>query len=286
MCKWLNKTCLISDNPWSLLLEETQFWESIDKHGYYQSPYLSFEVYKNKYNLTLKNRAPAYLSIDFWSDQASALTKKRLYVLRTGRGRFVIFSLDRFAKPYLDLSVSNAMPIKAKDVDGFDHLTRSFKDHYQEDTNLELLRMMGIYDELVNQVCGRSSFLIGPRGHRYSSFKLHMIDKEQAEPVPFNYDGQEELDYTIWTEDSVFVFEAKQLQSTSRGLDIGWHKLVFPTYRFVGLKGLNIFPVYYLRRNHAAYLFVFDKLHFYNDGLVLNDIANHVPKHVFRVDLA
>jgi hypothetical protein len=48
------------------------------------------------------------------------------------------------------------------------------------------------------------------------------------EPVFFDYSGQEDLDYTIWTEDSVLVFEAKQFISSSGGLDIGWHKLAFP----------------------------------------------------------
>lgn len=46
------------------------------------------------------------------------------------------------------------------------------------------------------------------------------------EAVFFDYNGQEDLDYTIWTEDSVLVFEA--VISSSGGLDIGWHKLAFP----------------------------------------------------------
>jgi hypothetical protein len=51
----------------------------------------------------LKSRAPAYLSIDFWSGQSKELIKNKLYVLRRGKGRFVIFSDERFPKPYLEL---------------------------------------------------------------------------------------------------------------------------------------------------------------------------------------
>jgi hypothetical protein len=273
------------DEPWQKLLQENEFWQSIDSSGYYESPYSSFELYKKRYDLSLKNKAPFYLSIDFWSSQSKTLTSKRLYVMRTGRGRFVILSLDRFAKPYLELMIDNAKQIATSPVERFDHLKRSFREHCQEDTNLEQLRMLGVYDELVSRVCGTDKYLIGPRGNRASSLKMLMRDKERAEPVVFGYEGQEELDYTIWTDDVVFVFEAKQQHSNVGGLDIGWHKLALPSYRFSKYGGLNIVPVYYLRRNHAVYLFVFPKLHFKNDGIVMNDTRQQVPQWIFRVDI-
>jgi hypothetical protein len=273
------------DEPWQKLLEENEFWQTIDNSGYYESPYPSFESYKKRYGLNLNNKAPFYLSIDFWSSQPKTLTSKRLYVMRTGRGRFVILSLDRFAKPYLELIVDNAKQIAPSPVARFDHLKRSFREHYQEDTNLEQLRMLGVYDEIVSRVGGTDKYLIGPRGNRASSFKMLMRDKERTEPVGFGYEGQEELDYTIWTDDVVFVFEAKQQQSSVGGLDIGWHKLALPSYRFSKYEGLNIVPVYYLRRNHVVYLFVFPKLHFRNDAVVMNDTRQQVPQWIFRVDI-
>jgi hypothetical protein len=41
------------------------------------------------------------------------------------------------------------------------------------------------------------------------------------------YKGQAELDYTLWTRDSVLLLEAKQVKKgdPKYHLDIGWHKL-------------------------------------------------------------
>ena len=102
----------------------------------------------------------------------------------------------------------------------------------------------------------------------------------------FDYNGHEDLDYTIWTEDSVLVFEAKQFISASGGLDIGWHKLAFPCYRFYDYKGLNIIPIYYLRQQHSIYLFVFPRMEFYNGGILVNDITKYTPTKVLRIDFA
>ena len=106
------------------------------------------------------------------------------------------------------------------------------------------------------------------------------------EPVFFDYNGQEELDYTIWTKDSVFVFEAKQFISSNGGLDIGWHKLAFPCHRFYDYKGLNIVPIYYLRQRNFVYLFIFPKMDFYNDGILLNDVTKFTPTKIFRINVA
>jgi hypothetical protein len=89
---------LASDNPWQKLIAAPEFQDAIDKNGYYESS-LSFQPFVQKYELTLKSRAPAYLSIDFWSGQSKVLIKNKLYVLCRGMGRFVIFSEERFTKP-------------------------------------------------------------------------------------------------------------------------------------------------------------------------------------------
>jgi hypothetical protein len=86
---------LVADNPWQKLIQEQEFQAAIDKHGYYQSN-LSFQPYVRKYHLELRNRVPAYLSIDFWSGQSHVLQENKLYVIRIGRGRFVIFYEERF----------------------------------------------------------------------------------------------------------------------------------------------------------------------------------------------
>ena len=57
----------------------------------------------------MKSRAPAYLSIDFWSGQSKELIKNKLYVPSRGKGRFVIFSEKRFTKPYLELQIDETV---------------------------------------------------------------------------------------------------------------------------------------------------------------------------------
>jgi hypothetical protein len=280
---------LASDNPWQKLIGEPEFRNAIDNKGYYESN-LSFQPFVKKYELTLKSRPPAYLSIDFWSGQSKVLTKNKLYVLRTGKGRFVIFSEERFPKPYLELRRDDSVTdIDFELPENYEHLRKAFRNHYQEATNLEYLRFIGVYDKLIEELFEKSNrhYFIGPRGNRNSDFRLYLIDKMKPnEPVLFEYSGQEDLDYTIWTEDSVLVFEAKQFISSSGGLDIGWHKLAFPCYRFYDFEGLNIIPIYYLRQQHSIYLFIFSRMEFYNGGVLLNDISKYTPVKVFRINVA
>lgn len=187
--------------------------------------------------------------------------------------------------PYLDLNIDEAKQLVARDIPGYSHLKASFKDHYQEDVNLEQLRLTGVYDQLVSNVCGTDTYHIGPRGGRRSEFKIYFKDKENlANPVILDYQGQEELDYTIWTEDSVLVFEAKQRRTG--GLDIGWHKLALPCYRFCNFDGLKVVPVYYLRRGGTAYLVVFNPINFQKDGILLNDVASFSRYKVFKANLS
>jgi hypothetical protein len=264
---------LASDNPWQKLIAAPEFQDAIDNNGYYESN-LSFQPFVKKYELTLKSRAPAYLSIDFWSGQSKQLIKNKLYVLRRGKGRFVIFSEKRLTKPYLELQIDETViDIDFEPPENYEYLRKAFKNHYQEATNLEYLRFIGVYDKLIEQLYSISNkrYFIGPHGNRNSNFRLYFVDKMKPnEPVFFDYSGHEDLDYTIWTEDSVLVFEAKQFISSSGGLDIGWHKLAFPCYRFYDYKGLNIIPIYYLCQQHTIYLFVFPRMEFYNSGILLN----------------
>jgi hypothetical protein len=279
---------LAADNPWQKLIEEQEFQDAIHKNGYYQSN-LSFQPFVRKYQLTLKNRAPAYLSIDFWSGQSHVLTKNKLYVIRIGKGRFVIFHEDRFSRPYLELQKNGTtIDLHFTIPENYEHLKKAFKIHYQEATNLEYLRFLGLYDQLMEHLFNtKISYFIGPRGNRNSSFRLYFSDRMKPnEPVFFDYNGQEELDYTIWTKDSVFVFEAKQFISSNGGLDIGWYKLAFPCHRFYDYKGLNIVPIYYLRQRDFVYLFIFPKMDFYNDGILLNDVTKFTPTKIFRINVA
>lgn len=287
---------MASDDPWHKLVNEAEFNESLKTLGYYVSP-ISFQPFVRKFDLSLRSRAPSYLSIDFWSGQSKTLTQRRCYVIRTGKGKFVIFNEDRFAKPYLDLNLNDVSEkIPWQNVDGYPHLQNAFRKHYHEDSNLEHLRLLGVYDEVVHRLFGNRIYRIGPRGNRNSRFKLYFKDKASDSYAEFMYDGQEEMDYSIWTEDVVLVFEAKQFQrqvkrpgydiiSNKYGTDIGWHKLAYPCFRFHDYIGLNVFPVYYLRIDMTIYIFVFNKIEFEPDGIMLNELRYFKPFRSFKVEL-
>lgn len=285
---------MTAGDPWQKLVNEEEFQNSIDKQGYYASQ-LSFQPFLKKYNLSVKGRAPTYLSRDFWSGQSKTLIQKRCYVIRTGKGRFVIFNEDRFPKPYLDLNLNDVKEeILTGQIYGYVHMKKAFQNHYHEDANLEHLRLVGGFDELLSRLLGTREYRIGPRGNRSSKFKLYFFSNDSASRIQFDYDGQEEMDYTIWTEDSVLVFEAKQFrrkssnhlqtqESSKLGTDIGWHKLAYPCYRFHDYSGLNVYPVYYLRIDNVIYVFVFEKMKFESDGILLNDSKHYRPLRSFKI---
>lgn len=274
-----------SDNAWEKLIVDNEFKKSIDTNGYFHWK-SSFQDYIKKYNLNLRGNAPDYLSINFWSEQPSILINNGLYVIRLGAGSFAIFKEERFRKPYLDLKIDNAKDIPIQQISSHSHLQDAFNEHYNEDANLEHLRILGVYEEILDEVCGTKDYRVGPRGSKKSIFKIYFKDRlNQDNPISFDYEGQEELDYSIWTEKEVLVFEAKQNKNNSGGLDVGWHKLAFTSQRFLKIEDLSVIPVYYLRQNQIVYLFVFPKMPSFRDGIILNDESQFSQYKSFKVVL-
>ena len=101
------------------------------------------------------------------------------------------------------------------------------------------------------------------------------------------YTGQAELDYTIWTRNSVFLFEAKQIKqgSIEYYLDIGWHKFAYAGVMFLNYQNLDVYSVYFLRLGRRVFLFVFPHLAFYKEGIVLNDNKHMTPEKIFSITL-
>ena len=272
-----------SDDPWEKLIEDNEFKKSIDTNGYFHWR-SSFQDYIKKYNLNLRGNAPDYLSINFWSEQPKTLTNNGFYVIRLGAGSFSIFKEDRFRKPYLDLKIDNVKEILIKKITSHIHLQDAFNEHYNEDANLEHLQILGVYEEILDEICRTKDYRVGPRGGKKSVFKIYFKDQlDNDNPISFDYEGQEELDYTIWTEKEVLVFEAKQNKNNSGGLDVGWHKLAFTSQRFLKIEGLSVIPVYYLRQNQSIYLFVFPKMPSFRYGIILNDESQFSEYKVFKV---
>lgn len=274
-----------SDDPWEKLIVDNEFKKSIDTNGYFHWN-SSFQDYIKKYNLNLRGNAPDYLSINFWSEQPRTLINNGFYVIRLGAENFAIFKEERFRRPYLDLKIDNAKEIPIKQISSHSHLQNAFNEHYNEDANLEHLRILGVYEEILDEVCGTKDYRVGPRGSKKSIFKIYFKDQlNQDNPTSFDYEGQEELDYSIWTEKEALVFEAKQNKSNSGGLDVGWHKLAFTSQRFLKIEDLSVIPVYYLRQNQIIYLFAFPKMPSFRDGIILNDESQFNKYKSFKVVL-
>lgn len=212
----------------------------------------SFQDFKAEYSIDAQQKAPFYLSLDFWRLQRPELLQNKWYVIRTGRGSFGIFSEDQYPKPYLELNADDAEEITCKPNATYRHLRYAFKNldwrlKAAENTLLELARFYGVYEVLTEYLDGTSDYQVGPRGGMTQKFDLHFKRRDDS-LTRFGYNGQVELDYTLWTESRVLVFEAKSI--SRGGLDVGWHKLAYPAHRFYNQTisdGLRISPVYFLR---------------------------------------
>ena len=268
------------------------FRESIEKQGYYYWNG-TFPEFKEKHGLKAPRSTPEYLSIDFWSRQRKELTQNGWYILRVGEGSFAIFSEIEFPRPYTQLDIGSALSLESTRSPDFPHLNDAFKFMMKkkasaEDSILELLRFHGVYGSLVNTLSDSSDYYVGPRGNFRSSFNAS-LRRKNGEIVGFHYDGQIELDYSLWSEDKVLLVEAKSRQRG--GLDVGWHKLAFPTQHFKMMAqehGVDVIPVYLLRKysrvQDHVYFFVFSPIAYHN-RLILNDRDVMEPERVFSVDL-
>jgi hypothetical protein len=276
---------------WETILDVIQ--PSIAKQGFYHCD-RSFRAFAREHQIPTPRQTPFYLSLDFWSQQRSELVENNLYVIRLGRGTFVIFSLDAFPRPYLTLDTENPRDITFPLTKSFRHLRTSFRNldyryNSAENTLLELARFYDLYAHVVNVFEPSTAYQIGPRGGMTQQFDVFMQHTNGA-LYRFIYNGQVELDYTVWTESRVFVFEAKSL--TRRGFDIGWHKLAFPSQRFLSQVRQNeliVNPVYFLRTEDASepviLVYVFDDLQFHENGIILNQSDHWDPVTILRINL-
>lgn len=266
---------------------------SIEAEGFYYWN-KSFQEFKQEFKIDAPQRAPSYLSLDFWSLQRTELIENNLYVIRLGQGNFALFSLEEFPRPYLELEISNATELSIEPESSFQHLQKSFTTldynlKSAENTLLELARYYSVYTYLTNVFEDTNDYQIGPRGLMTQKFDIY-FKREKGNYERLVYNGQVELDYTVWTENRVFVFEAKSINRG--GLDIGWHKMAYPSHRFISQAindGLKINPVYFLRTvdtgENVIVLFVFDDMKFHNKGIILNQKDHWHPICVFRVNL-
>jgi len=280
-------------SEWEDLLQKTintaEFLSEINAKGFWKCDD-SVIKYAKKNGVKLDSNAPNYVSLDFWSKQSEILKNNDYYILRSGGGTFVILDKKQFPNAYLDLSISDYTEMETKKDPEFPELYKAFRKEpgdksKQENSALEHPRALGCYDKLIEGLFGNVKWYIGPRGGKTSKFKVYGKKSNGEIIFLFDYYGQEELDYTIWTKDCILLFEAKVVEDENEGLDIGWHKMAYPASRFSKIDNYTTKPIYFLKCKNTIHLFVFPKFPFYNDGIIINDKKNQIPEKIFRIDL-
>ena len=280
-------------SEWEDLLQKTintaEFLSEINTKGFWKCDD-SVIKYAKKNGVKLDSNAPNYVSLDFWSKQSEILKDNDYYILRSGGGTFVILDKKQFPNAYLDLSISDYTEMETKEDPEFPELYKAFRKEpgdksKQENSALEHPRALGCYDLLIKELFGNVRWYVGPRGGKTSKFKVYGKKSNGEIIFLFDYSGQEELDYTIWTKDSILLFEAKVMMD-GEGLDIGWHKMAYPASRFSKIDNYTTKPIYFLKCKNTIHLFVFPKFPFYNDGIIINDKKNQIPEKIFRIDLS
>ena len=279
-------------SEWEDLLQKTintaEFLSEINAKGFWKCDD-SVIKYAKKNGVKLDSNAPNYVSLDFWSKQSEILKDNDYYILRSGGGTFVILDKKQFPNAYLDLSISDYTEMETEKDPEFPELYKAFRKEpgdksKQENSALEHPRALGCYDLLIKELFGNVRWYVGPRGGKTSKFKVYGKKSNGEITFLFDYSGQEELDYTIWTKDSILLFEAKVMMD-GEGLDIGWHKMAYPASRFSKIDNYTTKPIYFLKCKNTIHLFVFPKFPFYNDGIIINDKKNQIPEKTFRIDL-
>ena len=265
------------------LIDEPEFKSSINERGFFKSN-THFSDFVEKYNFQPKPNTAQYLSINFWSEQSPKLVTNGYYLLRTGGGKFAILDQEKFPRAYLDLSIKDSVKLDIKIDNDFKELAEAFHTQQQENPGLEQLNVTGVYDSLISELFGDTKWKIGPRGQKVSQFKVFGKTPQDESVELYDYDGLEELDYTIWTKDHILLFEAKAVQTNS-GLDMGWHKICYPASRFKKYTNHKIIPIYLLKWGNVTHLFVFPIFTFHNSGgIIINDKEKMKPEKIFQID--
>lgn len=270
------------DDFLELLIETPQFKNQITEKGFFKTND-SLKKFSLQYGFNPIQNTATYLSLDFWSQQSKILRNHGLYLLRTGSGTFGIFDETIFPKPYLELNVNHTEKLDLEIDPDFNELMSAF-DTRQENAGLEHLNACGVYDLIIKKLWGKKEWKLGPRGNKNSEFRVFGKNTQNQIIPLYDFKGQEELDYGIWTRDEILLIEAKSLEP-NYGLDIGWHKLSYPASRFKKFKKYSVIPIYLLKWKNISHLFIFPKIVFHNnDGIIINDRKQLTPERIFRIE--
>jgi hypothetical protein len=275
------------------IIDSEDFQSKIKEQGYYTSPkdYRTFRQYTQKVWTTISTSNTAnFLSKDFWHEQPTILTNNGYYIIRTGEGSFAIFNENIFPSPYLKFNIENVIEISTEEPNGYDNLKTAFKENILENSALEQLRFNGGYKKIIANVLGQEKeYYVGVRGNTTRAFNVYFHRMDTNEKILiYEYKGQADIDYSLWTENSVFLFEAKKKERAKNiqsYINIGWHKFAYACARFKEYNNLNIYPVYFLRTIDKVLLFVFPRFSFYKDGIILNEVSHMIPQKIYSVSI-
>ncbi|MBA2857500.1 hypothetical protein HNP93_000201 [Methanococcus maripaludis] len=266
---------------WKYFLDKSDVSKEILEFGYSKERKFKdyFEKFCSEMGFDERINTAQNISIDFYEKQPKTLVKNGKYVLRTGFGKFMVFDEFKFDKPYLNLNFKEVTELEYTIPEGFDHLYDCYKKDNTENSKIEQLQCFGIFEKIANTVSNEEKCLIGPRGNKVSEFDTYLYDTDGKIKHVFKYTGQEELDYSIFTKDSIYLFEAK---SVKNGLDLGWHKIAFPSNRFLNY-GKRIIPGYILNQKNNLLIYIFKGIESYKNGIILNDKTQLEPKYAFKI---
>lgn len=266
---------------WERILKIPSVGKEMLEHGFFLSNE-SFRSIASSFGLQMKLQAPQYLSKDFWSRQPRFLIEQGYYVLRTGIGKFALLDENIFPRPYLTIQTQHSKDLTPEIPNSYKHLITAFKENAQENAALEQMRFFKVFEKMMVDLFGTDENVVGPRGSKRSSFDIFIEKNNHEKKKLCTYRGQEELDYSLWTEENALLFEAKQTNRSDGFLDLGWHKLVYPANRFRQYE-TSLYPAYFLRRPTETFIFVFPRVQFYESGIIINDANAMKPKETYRV---
>jgi hypothetical protein len=80
-------------------------------------------------------------------------------------------------------------------------------------------------------------YYVGIRGNTTRTFNVYFYRNDTNEKILiYQYRGQADVDYSLWTDNAVFLFEAKKKEigkNIESSINIGWDKFAYGCARFI-----------------------------------------------------
>ena len=313
------------DSFWDWLLRDPSLKSGIKKHGHYT---INRDILARKWlarTRSLKMPPLSAFGAERLSQTSRPMNDNELYLMKAGRGDFIVFDMRVFLPPFLSLNPAELnrgeqLPIKLPA--GYRQVAMHFRRQWNEQTFLKALHFCGAFSQLVYRLSRHRThdYITGPSGPTLSCFPFWMkrngVNAVNHSLARFDYNGVVDLDDCLYVRESnlIIPIEAKMQYYQ----DLAWHKLAFPCYRFIPQPRLDnkvantvdsrkattcidhcskscIMPAYcaYDASVKEAIIHLFPKIltcsraGIHNlKGIVLNDKERMTPTRIFRIDMS